>query len=83
MSIIFTLLAVAAAALIALVAGPVPARDLRVRSGNRSGIVDGSGWDGVYNVLKREGYNVSLIQKPTLSRWRVLSSPGKTCPNCG
>jgi hypothetical protein len=83
MSILFTLLAVTAAALIAVVAGPVPARDLRVRSGNRSGIVDGSGWDGVYNLLRREGYNVSLIQKPTLSRWRVMSSPGKTCPSCG
>jgi hypothetical protein len=83
MSIFLSLLAVAAVALIALVTGPVPARDLRVRSGTRSGIVDGSDWDGVYNLLKREGYNVSLVQKPTLARWRILSSPGKTCPSCG
>ena len=29
------------------------------------GFVDGSGWQGVYNILKREGHNVSVVQNPT------------------
>lgn len=28
---------------------------------------DGSGWQGVYNILKRDGYNVSIVQNPTTS----------------
>jgi hypothetical protein len=31
------------------------------------GFVDGSGWQAVYNLLKRDGYNVSIVQNPTLS----------------
>lgn len=31
------------------------------------GFVDGSGWEGVYNVLKKDGYNVSIVQNPTIS----------------
>src|SRR6266853_1657437 len=31
------------------------------------GIVDGSGWEGVYRTLKKNGYNVSIVQNPTLS----------------
>ena len=31
------------------------------------GFVDGSGWEGVYGVLKKDGYNVSIVQNPTLS----------------
>ena len=31
------------------------------------GFVDGSGWQGVYEQLKRDGYNVSVVQNPTLS----------------
>jgi pimeloyl-ACP methyl ester carboxylesterase len=31
------------------------------------GFVDGSGWQGVYNILKKGGYNVSVVQNPTLS----------------
>jgi pimeloyl-ACP methyl ester carboxylesterase len=31
------------------------------------GFVDGSGWEGVYNTLKRDGYNVSIVQNPTIS----------------
>jgi pimeloyl-ACP methyl ester carboxylesterase len=29
--------------------------------------VDGSGWKGVYDLLREEGYNVSVVQNPTLS----------------
>ena len=31
------------------------------------GFVDGSGWQGVYDILKHDGYNVSIVQNPTLS----------------
>ncbi len=31
------------------------------------GFVDGSGWEGVYNALKRDGYNVSIVQNPTIT----------------
>jgi pimeloyl-ACP methyl ester carboxylesterase len=31
------------------------------------GFVDGSGWQAVYNLLKRDGFNVSIVQNPTLS----------------
>ena len=31
------------------------------------GFVDGSGWEGVYSILKKDGYNVSIVQNPTIS----------------
>ena len=31
------------------------------------GFVDGSGWRSVYNLLKADGFNVSVVQNPTLS----------------
>jgi pimeloyl-ACP methyl ester carboxylesterase len=31
------------------------------------GFVDGSGWQGVYELLKRDGFNVSIVQNPTIS----------------
>jgi pimeloyl-ACP methyl ester carboxylesterase len=31
------------------------------------GFVDGSGWQGVYDVLKKDGYTVSIVQNPTIS----------------
>ena len=31
------------------------------------GFVDGSGWDQVYNMLKKDGYTVSVVQNPTTS----------------
>jgi len=31
------------------------------------GFVDGSGWAGVYNLLKNQGYNVLVVQNPTKS----------------
>ena len=31
------------------------------------GFVDGSGWQGVYTLLKQQGYAVSVVQNPTLS----------------
>ena len=31
------------------------------------GFVDGSGWEGVYGILTKDGYTVSIVQHPTLS----------------
>ena len=31
------------------------------------GFVDGSGWQGVYEHLTKDGYSVSVVQNPTLS----------------
>ncbi len=31
------------------------------------GFVDGSGWESVYQILKEDGYSVSVVQNPTLS----------------
>ena len=31
------------------------------------GFVDGSGWEGVYQTLKKNGYHVSIVQNPTIS----------------
>jgi pimeloyl-ACP methyl ester carboxylesterase len=31
------------------------------------GFVDGSGWKGVYDHLKKDGYTVAVVQNPTLS----------------
>lgn len=41
-----------------------PARNVVLVHG---GFVDGSGWQGVYNVLKAKGFNVTIVQNPTLS----------------
>ena len=31
------------------------------------GFVDGSGWEGVYSILKKDGYAVAVVQNPTTS----------------
>src|SRR5712672_2230092 len=31
------------------------------------GLVDGSGWRGVYKALKKDGYTVAIVQNPTIS----------------
>jgi len=31
------------------------------------GFVDGSGWEGVYKILKKDGYSVGIVQNPTIS----------------
>jgi len=31
------------------------------------GFVDGSGWQGVYKALKKDGYTVAVVQNPTVS----------------
>jgi hypothetical protein len=29
------------------------------------GFVDGARWEGVYKILKKDGYDVSIVQNPT------------------
>src|SRR6201988_2448752 len=31
------------------------------------GFVDGSGWEDVYKILRKDGFNVSVVQNPTTS----------------
>src|SRR6267378_3215801 len=31
------------------------------------GFVDGSGWEGLYKILKKDGYTVAIVQNPTIS----------------
>jgi len=31
------------------------------------GFVDGSGWEGVYDILRKDGYEVAIVQNPTIS----------------
>ena len=31
------------------------------------GFVDGSGWESVYKILKKDGYKVTIVQNPTIS----------------
>ena len=57
-------LAMAAAALNPVHAAPAGAKNIVLVHG---GFVDGSGWQGVYNILKKDGYNVSIVQNPTTS----------------
>ncbi|UVK43904.1 alpha/beta hydrolase [Mesorhizobium sp. AR07] len=49
------------------------------------GFVDGSGWDGVYQILKKDGYDVTIVQNPTTSladdvavtKRAIANAPGK------
>jgi pimeloyl-ACP methyl ester carboxylesterase len=38
------------------------------------GFVDGAGWRGVYDILKKHGFNVSIVQNPTISLAGDVSS---------
>jgi hypothetical protein len=31
------------------------------------GFVDGSGWEAVYKILRKDGYTVAIVQNPTIS----------------
>ncbi len=50
------------------------------------GFVDGSGWEGVYNILKKDGYSVAIVQNPTTSladdvaftKRVIAAQPGKS-----
>src|SRR5439155_26503512 len=31
------------------------------------GFVDGSGWEGLYKILKKDAYSITIVQNPTIS----------------
>ena len=37
------------------------------RAGRNRYRTDGSGWQGVYHLLRQEDFNVTIVQNPTLS----------------
>lgn len=45
-------------------AAPTGARNVVLVHG---GFVDGSGWQRVYDILRKDGYNVTIVQNPTIS----------------
>ena len=60
----------ALAALLATAALPAmaaPGSDIHNIVLVHGGFVDGSGWKGVYDILKKDGYNVIVVQNPTTS----------------
>jgi pimeloyl-ACP methyl ester carboxylesterase len=51
------------------------------------GFVDGSGWEGVYTILKEDGCHVTVVQNPTISladdvaaTKRILAAQGEDGP---
>jgi pimeloyl-ACP methyl ester carboxylesterase len=42
------------------------------------GFVDGSGWEGVYAILKKKGYKVSIVQNPTTSLADDVAATNRT-----
>ena len=42
------------------------------------GFVDGSGWERVYAILKKKGYNVSIVQNPTTSLADDVAATSRT-----
>jgi pimeloyl-ACP methyl ester carboxylesterase len=42
------------------------------------GFVDGSGWEGVYTILKKKGYNVSIVQNPTTALADDVAATNRT-----
>jgi pimeloyl-ACP methyl ester carboxylesterase len=66
-----TLRTIAATAVLA--AGTLSAQGAESAAGIKNvvlvhgGFVDGSGWQGVYQGLRKAGYNVSIVQNPTTS----------------
>jgi hypothetical protein len=44
------------------------------------GFVDGSGWQGVYKALKKDGYTVTIVQNPTISLPEDVAPPSARSP---
>src|SRR6059036_108663 len=47
--------------------GEIPSLGTRTVVLVHGGFVDGSGWEGVYKILTKDGYTVSIVQNPTIS----------------
>src|SRR5882757_9189433 len=57
----------AAPASLALGAVPATAKPVKSIVLVHGGFVDGSGWMDVYKILKKDGYDVTIVQNPTNS----------------
>jgi pimeloyl-ACP methyl ester carboxylesterase len=42
------------------------------------GFVDGSGWEGVYKILRKDGYTVAIVQNPTITLADDVSATRRT-----
>lgn len=68
--------------LAATAADSAPAKSIILVHG---GFVDGAGWEGVYDLLKKKGYDVTIVQNPTTSladdvavtKRAIAAAPGK------
>lgn len=69
MSFARTLIASAASVLFATSAVASPTQSAHIKSIVlvHGGFVDGSGWKGVYKILKKDGYAVTIVQNPMTS----------------
>lgn len=86
MSSSLTLLAAASALALGVGATTTRAEATDVRSVVlvHGGFVDGSGWQGVYDILTKDGYDVTIVQNPTTSladdvavtRRAIAAAPG-------
>lgn len=47
------------------------------------GFVDGSGWEGVYHLLKKDGFAVSIVQNPTTSLADDVAVTRRTVASAG
>jgi pimeloyl-ACP methyl ester carboxylesterase len=45
--------------------------------------VDGSGWEGVYRILKSDGYNVIVVQNPTISLTDDVAATNRAIDSAG
>ncbi|WP_378950116.1 alpha/beta hydrolase [Mesorhizobium sp. ANAO-SY3R2] len=87
MSSLFTLLAAASALALGVGATTTKAHAADVKSVVlvHGGFVDGSGWQGVYDILTKDGYDVTIVQNPTTSladdvavtRRAIAAAPGQ------
>ncbi|WP_378951219.1 alpha/beta hydrolase [Mesorhizobium sp. ANAO-SY3R2] len=87
MSSLFTLLAAASALALGVGATATKAQAADVKSVVlvHGGFVDGSGWQGVYDILTKDGYDVTIVQNPTTSladdvavtRRAIAAAPGQ------
>jgi pimeloyl-ACP methyl ester carboxylesterase len=64
-------LAITLIALLPLIPGALSAQNEEHRIRNvvlvHGAWADGSGWNGVYDILVKDGYNVSIVQEPETS----------------
>ena len=67
MNTVLSLLALTLASMVAAVPAFAASGSQRAIVLVHGGFVDGSGWEGVYEKLKADGYDVAIVQNPTQS----------------